>query len=305
MKSVADGAKDGVAAVPGAKLNYLGPPQPNPTTQSKMFRDVLSRKPDGVAIMPLQASLWVRALRDAESTGIPLIAFNEAAPKGAPVKTFVGINDREAADALLDTLKKKIGDTRGKIVLGNCIPGVATLDFRIRAFKQGIAKRFPRASVKGPFQTTTEPAENFSNWQRTMSANRDAVAFIGNCDSDGPGLIKAKRETGVKGETLTFDINLETLRGIKDGRMLAALGEAPYVRGYITMRLLAEAARDGEAVPEGFVNIRGELVTRGNVDEVLTREASLEATRRGFRPYLDDFFKNPAAKMEPLENVYN
>jgi len=305
MKTVGDGAEAGIAAVPGAKLTFTGPPAPDPTTETKMFRDVLATKPDGVAVMPLQASLWTRTLKDAASTGVPLLAFNEAPASPSPVKTFVGINDREAAESLLQTLQDKIGgDAKGQIVLGNCIPGVATLDFRIKAYKEGIKRLFPNATVKGPFQTTTEPRANFDNWVKAMASTRDALAFIGNCDSDGPGLVKAKQETGVKGELMTFDIDLEALRGIKAGTMLAALGEAPYVRGYISARLLAESAKTGKPVPEGFVNIKGEIVTAENVDDVLAREATPAATKAAYQPYLDRFFQDPAAAIEPMTNVY-
>jgi ribose transport system substrate-binding protein len=305
MKTVGDGAKDGVAAVPGAKLTFTGPPAPDPTTETKMFRDILATKPAGVAVMPLQASLWTRTLKDASGTGIPLVAFNEAPAQPSPVQTFVGINDREAADGLLEKLQQKIGaDAKGAIVLGNCIPGVATLDFRIKAYKEGIARLFPNASVKGPIQTGTEPRANFDAWTKAMAANRDALAFIGNCDSDGPGLVKAKQEMKVKGELLTFDIDLEALRGIKAGTMLAALGEAPYVRGYISMRLLADAAKTGKPLPKGFVNIKGEIITSENVDATLAREASPAAMAAAYKPYLDKFFQDPAAQIEPLTNVY-
>jgi len=305
MKTVSDGAKDGTKAVSGASLKYVGPPAPNPTTEIQLLQNVLSTKPAGVAVMPLQASVWNRALSDAGKTGIPLLAFNEAPKQPSPVKTFVGINDRQAAYSLLLELRKKVGaNARGSIVLGNCIPGVATLDFRITAFKQGIAKYLPNAKVVGPIETTTEPTKNLAAWQGAMGANRDALAFIGNCDSDGPGLVKAKKESGVKGELLTFDINLESVRGIKDGTMLAALGEAPYVRGYISARLLAETAKKGTTLPKGFVNIKGELVTKSNASRVLTRESSLANTRKAYKQYLTTFFKNPAAQMEPLSNVY-
>lgn len=305
MQTLQEGAKDGVAAVPGMSFTYTGPPQPNPTTQIKMFRDALATRPVALAVMPTQATLWNRPLSDATAKGIPTITFNEAPPEGSPVKTYVGIDERTSIVSLLEALKKKIGaQAKGTIVIGTCVPGIATLDFRTKAYKQEIAKRFPGVRVKGPVNTTTEPSKNFSNWQQAMSANRDALAFLGNCDADGPGLIKAKKQTGVQGQILTVDTSEEILAGIKDGTMLAALAEAPYLRGYVTTRLVADAAKSGKPVPEGFVDVTGEIVDASNIDTVAKRESSIAGLRQGYKQFIDDFFKDPAARIKPLTEVY-
>jgi ribose transport system substrate-binding protein len=286
----------------GAELTYVGPPAPDPSAEQKMFNDVLSTDPDGIAVFPLQSSLWNRTISDAASQGVNMVAFNEAMPKGSALNTLVGIDDREAVEELLDELEKVEPEPEGKIVLGTCVPGIATLDFITEVQEEEIAKRWPKVEIVGPIESTTEPSKSAAAWSAAMQANRDAVAFLGNCGADGPGLTKAKKETGVKGYAMAFD--LEALPGIKGGQILATVNERPWVRGYLAAGLLAEAAENGTTVPEGFVNVEPEIVNSDNVEEVIERESSPASREEAYTPYVEEFFADPEAAIEPVSRIY-
>jgi simple sugar transport system substrate-binding protein len=76
----------------------------------------------------------------------------------------------------------------------------------------------------------------------------------------------------------TFDLSPDVLTAVRDGKLLFAVDQQPYLQGYLPIALLAERARHllmparGELIPTG-----PQFVTRANAARVLA------LSRRGFR----------------------
>ncbi len=301
---VADGGKDAAAARSGVKLDIIGPAAPDPQNAIKEFQDVLRTKPDGVAVQPLPAELWIRPIKEALDKTI-LIGHNVGPDPAAGLKTYVGINEFEGTQLIVDKVVEELGsDAKGEIVLGNCIPGVAPLDSRIDAYKAELGKAMPNVTIDGPFETTTEPTKSYGTWVSIVKSHPGALAFLGNCDTDGTSLAKVKKEVPGDYVTATYDINPEALQAIKAGDMLAALDEAPYLRGVYSVGLLADAAQGIRPMPEGFVDIPGLLVTADNIDEVLAKEESPATQKAYYADRIKEFFADPQAQIRPIEDLY-
>jgi ABC-type sugar transport system substrate-binding protein len=308
MQEVALGSGDAADAL-GAELTVTGPPAPNPTEGVSMLRNVVAQGVDGVTIMPLPADLWTKGFEEAaEQTNVNAInTLPVEGTKGSD--TYIGNNESESATALMEYLATLIpADATGEIVLGNCIPGVASLDSRIAGYVSFIEQNLPGVEVVGPINSTTDAGENLANWKQAYFANPDALAFIGNCDTDGPSLSRMKAENPGDYLTAGFDINPATLTGIQDGNLTVAIDETPYVRGYVATAALIQEAQGGDPIV-GFINVHGELITEENVAEVIERQASEDSIRAGFADVIAAFFADPAGStglltLEPFENAY-
>lgn len=308
MQEVSVGSQDAADEL-GGTLTITGPPAPNPTVGVNELAQVVAQGMAGVTIMPLPATLWSKGVSDAAAkTKVNTInTLPVQGIKGA--ETYVGINDAEASTALLDHLFTTLGSSpSGDIVLGTCIPGVSALDTRTATYISYLKAKAPNVKVIGPITTTTDPSKNLSTWQQAYAAHPNALAYIGNCDNDGPSLGRMHQQHPGKYLTATFDVDPSSLTSIKGGSLTAAIDESPYARGYLATAALILQAQGKPAII-GFVNVKGVLVTKANVDAIIAREATPGTIRAGFAGPLKTFLAHPNTSggpvaVEPISNAY-
>lgn len=308
MQEVALGSKDAASAL-GATLTVTGPPAPNPTVGVNELNQVVKQGVAGVTIFPLPASLWSKAISAAaSSTKVNIV--NDPAVQGIKgSETYIGNNSAEASRELLDAVFAKLpANPSGEIVLGSCIPGVSSLDTRSATYASYIREKLPNVKVIGPMATTTDPAKNLSNWTNIYNAHPNALAYVGNCDSDGPSLVRMHQQHKGNYQTATFDVNPSTLEGIKNGELSFAIDESPYARGYIATAALVLAAQGKPAIT-GFVNIKGVLVKQDNAASIISREVNPKTIKAGFAPLVQAFLSHPTVTtgpvvLEPIARAY-
>lgn len=288
----------------------MPPPGLNPTIAQKQVADMLAQRPDALGIAPLPASQWRRTLttvnEQVEHVLAPLIKPADTPDQvdDALIDTYVGINDvalgREALKATIEAAG--LGpDTTGTALLGQCVPGNSgTLYERRLGFEQALEQELPnvRAQV---FDSKPTPQENTNAWESILNANRDPVLAIGTCDIDGASLFQLKRRSGADFPVGALEAPPDTIRGLKDGSIDAAVAVNWWLSGYTSVRLLAEAARGGD-IPEGWIDTGFTLLNRDNADEIEERDASPAAAARWYAPKVEELFSNLQAK--PLEDAW-
>jgi simple sugar transport system substrate-binding protein len=100
----------------------------------------------------------------------------------------------------------------------------------------------------------------------------------------GPGgaapALAALSASGLRGRitVATFDLSPDVLEAVRDGRLLFAVDQQPYLQGYLPIMLLAERARHGLFPARGELIPTGpQFVTAHNAGRVIA------LSRRGFR----------------------
>ncbi|BEP13428.1 hypothetical protein acdb102_17390 [Acidothermaceae bacterium B102] len=308
MQEVSQGSKDAAAAL-GATLIVTGPPAPNPTVGINELAQVVKQGIAGVTIFPLPSSLWSKAISSAAASTKVNIT-NDVAAQGIPgSETYIGNNTAEASRMLIDGIISKLpANPSGEIVLGSCIPGVSSLDIRIKTYQSYLKQKLPNVKIVGPITTTTDPAKNLGAWTNAFNAHSKALAYIGNCDSDGPSLVRLRQQHPGTYASGTFDVNPSTLTGLRDGDMSYAVDEEPYARGYIATSLLIMQAQGKPAIT-GFINIKGALIGKDNAASVITREATPATRKAGFDAAVKAYLASPQATtgdilLEPIARAY-
>jgi len=305
--ATSDGGKDGAKAA-GASLTITGPPTIDPTTALKNFSDLAATKPNGVVVFPIPADLWAKPLRDAQAKGIKIAAIHVPLPTSSKVPLYVGMREKEAASKLAEVVAKKLGKSaKGEIVLGIGPAGEPVNENRILGYKETLKRLLPNVKVTGPLTTGNEPTANRAAWTQIFNRYPDALAYLGTTDQDSGSLAYLKRTRG--GDTLVgaFDPSKANgaLQAIASGRMLAAVGQQPYIRGYIATRVLGEASKAGVPVPKGWFDTGIEIVTKSNVTAIGKRDASLAATRSYYKARIAKWFGKGLSglPLKPLKDV--
>jgi ABC-type sugar transport system substrate-binding protein len=206
-----------------------------------------------------------RGLNDIVDSGVPVVQYNLI---GASVKApYVGERSTESGRILGRMILEKLGgpSAKGKVIIGNCFPGLASLENRGKGVEASL-KAAPGIKVLGPFDVKVSAVENYNHWEQLYAANPDAVAMIGLCAPDVASLGKLNASVGDKFIAGGYDLTEQNLKAIKDGHAYVTLGQSAYVQGYLPVALLVNAIRSKSKLPPGFLNAGTQVVTAQNVD---------------------------------------
>lgn len=249
----------------GADFHWQGPPGLNPPVQVKMLQDEVAAGTKGIVLMQYPPDLFNAPIRQATQQGVTVVTTNVPAPD-SEATTHVGPAKVELGVAEGRVLAKLLGPkAKGYIVPGICVPGLDVLIAPFTGLQSVLKKLTPGVVMKKALNVTGDPATNFTAWQRIITQNPKALAFVGNCDQDAPNLIKIKQS--VRGKFLIGDTSgdsVANLKAVQAGTMNVMTTQTGFVSGYIAMKLVLDKLVKGKDVPEGWFDSGIETITPAN-----------------------------------------
>jgi ABC-type sugar transport system substrate-binding protein len=281
----------------GAQFQGGGPAMFDTTAEVSNFQDFVLGGAKAIVVVAYPSDFWIRIIDDAVKKGVKVSTFDVPSPASLQsLHTAPKLQD--LGSAMADVLADKLGaEAQGNIVAGICIPGLDVLEARVTGFKQRIAKRLPHVRVEGPFDVKFDQTENYSQWRSTVDAHPGGIAYVGFCENDLPSLVRIKAaDKSAKYEIASIGVNPDGLKGIADGVALAAIGQKPFMQGYVAMRGMLQPMAEGKEVPRGWIDVGPEVITAKNVKAISEREESLakgpEATRQFYAGEIDTIFSD-------------
>ncbi len=297
---IKQGAED-AARAESVSVDVVGPAGFSATSDAiAMFEGMTQKKVNGLVVVPMPGEVWVTPIRQATEAGIPVLTANVTSP-GSTATAWFG-QDEYASGVILATELRKFlaaeNRLEGRIIVGMCAPGVGVLVERYQGFKQGMTGT--KYQISEPFDVNTENTANYGAWENLAAANPNIVAIVGLCSMDLPNLAKLKVRT--KGQWLIggYDLGRETLDAVKAGTVQVVVGQHPYLQGYLPVVALARHLRDQQPLPQGWVDIGTEVVTRDNVDAVYGRETDEKKQTQWYADYVVKHFADLNALAKPL-----
>jgi ABC-type sugar transport system substrate-binding protein len=303
MVEMAMGARAAARDTPGVSFTAVAPPGAgmDGSAEVTLFQAALKSKADGIALQTSSVDLFIEPLRQARSSGIPLVAVDTPPPPGGGVPTYVGNSNFEVGQLLATKVLERIpASATGELVIGNAIPGLPVLDQRVIGMLQVIRLQRPALQVVGPFNSHIVPAENLDAWRAEVSQHPNAVAYVAPSDLDAVSLAQIQRETGRRLLVGACDLEQAALQGIRDGLVYTLVSPEHWLKGYIAVRVLAQHAQSGKALPQGWWNPGALLVSQSNVDEVLARQQDEASRSLWFRPRLEKQFSDQSHYVKPM-----
>lgn len=293
-----DGAR-AAAEECGAKDFISGGPQ-NFDAQATVaaFQDAVIAGADAVVVVAFPEEFWIRPIDEAVKDGVVVSTYDVQSPASL-VSVHTAPKQKDQGRAMAEVLAEAMGgtDAQGEVVIGICLPGLYLIEQRIVGFKEKMAELAPNVELIGPLDVAFDQTENYSRWQDVIANYPDAEAYVGYCENDLPSLVRIK-ETDPEAEYFigSIGINPDGLQGIKDGVALVAIGQKPFMQGYVAMRAMLQSMATGTEVPRGWIDVRPEVVTAENVDAVMAREESLASgtaeTQAYYQAEIDAIFSD-------------
>ena len=297
---IKQGAED-AARAEGVIVDVVGPASFSTTTEAiAMFEGMTQKQVSGLVVVPMPGEVWVTPIRQATEAGIPVLTANVTSP-GSTATAWFGQDEYASGMILATELRKFLAAQNkheGRIIVGICAPGVGVLVERYEGFKKGMSGT--KYQISDPFDVNTENTANYGAWENLAGANPGVVAMVGLCSMDMPNLAKLKERA--KGQWLIggYDLGRETLDAVKAGTVQVVVGQHPYLQGYLPVVALARQLRNQQPLPQGWIDVGTEVVTRDKVDAIYGRETDAAKQIQWYAEYVGKHFADLNAVAKPL-----
>lgn len=312
IEQIIDGARAAADDL-GVELRVGGPEGGDPEAQLQAAQDFVAAGVDGLAASVPGESMAI-GLNEIIASGIPVVQFNLLSTTvNAP---YVGERSVESGRILGNHVLELLGgeSAEGKVIIGNCFPGFPVLENRAAGVQEALGAA-EGLEILGPFDVKVSATENYAAWEALLAANPDADALVGLCAPDIASLGQLQAANpDVDFVAGGYDLTAENLAQIEAGRADVALGQTPFMQGYLPVYMLVDSIRNGIDLSDGgFIDAGTEIVTADEVIEPyglppLTFEeleeiaADPHAAREYYQPLVDTIIVNWQQHLEPIEN---
>src|SRR5579872_6241455 len=283
------GAKDAGDDL-GVDVQIVGPSDLEATKTIALFEGMVQQKKDGLAVVPVPGSQWVKPIKEATGAGIPVMTANSIS-EGSTASAWVGQDEYQSGVILAEQMRKQLdaqGKKSGTILVGICAPQMAVLQDRYRGFKKGMEGS--AFTVNDAKDVTVPNTTNYSRWESLATATPGMVAAVGLCSMDIPNLYKLKQRNKATWLIGGYDLNKDTLDSVKNGTCQVTLGQHPYLQGYLPVLALVRHIRDKKPMPQGWLDVTTEVVTKENVDTVSPREHDPATEKKWYADFIAKHF---------------
>jgi ABC-type sugar transport system substrate-binding protein len=231
--------------------------------QINLIESMISQGVKGIAITPVSPEL-VPALNKAVAAGVKVVLMDNDIPSWKEKSAVVATNNLEGgklAGKWLAT-KLKAGD---KIAVLEGVPGVPSLDDRVKGMIEGLGGLEVKVVGKAPTNCTRELG--VSGAEDLLTANPGVAGIYAACGPPALGAIQAIAHSGSKQHIILvgFDALPEEIKEIKAGREDASVAQFPKKIGELGVATLIQVIK-GESVP-AFVDTGTAIVTQENVKD--------------------------------------
>jgi simple sugar transport system substrate-binding protein len=265
---VANGAGDAASEL-GVRLEYQAPPSFDMVRMSQLIDAAVASRPSALAISVPDPDALASSVKAAVAAGIPGLSVNsgDAAWERLGFLGHIGQTEYEAGRAAGERLAA--GGAK-RVLCVNHEVGNVSLDTRCRGLGDGLEPSGATMQVLGVSLADPEDAAQRIKGALARDAAVNGMLML------GPGgaapALAALRETGRLGKIAvgTFDLTPEVLAGVRDGQLLFAIDQQPYLQGYLAVVLLTKYL-ETKAMPGGGQIIRTgpSFVTKENAADVI------------------------------------
>jgi ribose transport system substrate-binding protein len=269
----------------GVTARSVGPDNYDPQAALAELQKAVAAKPAGILISVSDAAVLTPGINAAVDAGIPVITVDSDAA-GSRRLYFIGTNNLEAGRLGGRRVVEKLGG-KGNVVFFT-ITGQPNTEERLKGFKDVFATR-PGINIVEVNDVKGETALAFDRTQQLLAQTgaKKINAFVCLESASGEMVAEAVKRSGDASRiVVAWDVNPETLNGIKQGVIDATIAQKPFTMGYIGLKVLDEIfhsppaqfskdySSDVFAPYPAFIDTGTSLVDKSNVDLYLSAAAA-------------------------------
>ncbi len=263
----------------------VGPENYDPQAELAELQKAVSAKPAGILISVADVSVLGPGIDAAVSAGIPVVTIDSDAV-GTKRLYFIGTNNLEAGRLGGHRVVEKLGGA-GNVVFFT-LSGQPNMEERLKGFKDVLSTR-PNIHIADVIDIKSDARAAFDKTQEMMALTgpKKIDAFICLESASGKMVSDAiKRSNTTDRLVVAWDVNQDTLDGIKAGTINATIAQKPFTMGYVGLKSLDEIfhappssltkdySADAFSPYPDFVDTGTSLVDQKNVDLYISSAAA-------------------------------
>jgi ribose transport system substrate-binding protein len=264
------------AALFKVTAKVVGPDSYDPKAELTELHNAIAAKPSGILISVADSSVLQPEIDAAVAAGIPVITMDSDAP-GSRRLFFIGTNNLEAGQLGGKRIIEKLGG-KGNVVFFT-LGGQPNTEERLKGFKDELSARpdikiVDVVDIKGDSRNAFDKAQE----DLALTGPKKIDAFVCLEASSGKTVADAIKRAGGGRELVAFDVDQDTLDGIKSGTIDATIAQKPFTMGWVGLKSLDDVfhyppkqlgkdyAVDSFSTYPVFVDTGTSLVDQSNVD---------------------------------------
>jgi ribose transport system substrate-binding protein len=264
------------AALFKVTAKVVGPDSYDPKAELTELHNAIAAKPSGILISVADSALLQPEIDAAVAAGIPVITMDSDAP-GSRRLFFIGTNNLEAGQLGGKRIIEKLGG-KGNVVFFT-LGGQPNTEERLKGFKDVLSARpdikiVDVVDIKGDNRNAFDKAQE----DLALTGPKKIDAFVCLEASSGKTVADAIKRAGGGRELVAFDVDQDTLDGIKSGTIDATIAQKPFTMGWVGLKSLDDVfhyppkqlgkdyAVDSFSTYPVFVDTGTSLVDQSNVD---------------------------------------
>jgi simple sugar transport system substrate-binding protein len=252
----------------GAVVRYRAPDSFSIPTMKRYIEEAIADHPDGLVVSLPDVKALAPTIKKAVQAGIATITINSGSDQFKPLGVLAHIGQPEYEAGRKSGERMAQAGVRDALCV-NQEAGNKGLDERCRGLRDALNK------VGGSVRSLSVPLQDPPTAQRRMAAALTAGHVDGILTLGPGGAAPAIAAVNASGQArkitlATFDLSPEVLADVRDGKILFAVDQQPYLQGFLPVILLSERTRhqvfpgQGELIPTG-----PDFVTKENAAAVI------------------------------------
>jgi ribose transport system substrate-binding protein len=262
----------------------VGPDNYDPQAELDALKQAVAAKPGGILISVADAALLQPEIDAAIAAGIPVITLDSDAAASHRL-FFIGTNNLEAGRLGGRRVVEKLGG-KGNVVFFT-ISGQPNTEERLKGFKDVFAGKpginiVDVVDIKGDARAAFDKAQQFL----ALTGPKKIDAFVCLESASGKVVADAVKRSSDSRLLVAWDVDQDTLDGIKAGTIDSTVAQKPFTMGYVGLRALDQIyhdppmqltkdfANDSFSPFPVFVDTGTSLVDKSNVDAYIASAAA-------------------------------
>jgi ribose transport system substrate-binding protein len=265
-------------------VRVVGPESYDPQAELVELQNAIAAKPAGILISVADAAVLQPGIDAAINAGIPVITMDSDAAKSHRLY-FIGTNNLEAGRLGGRRVAEKLNG-KGNVIFFT-IAGQPNTEERLKGFKDVFASK-PEIKIVDVVDIKGDARTAFDKTQELMALTgpKKIDAFVCLESASGKPVSDAVKRSNVADRlVVAWDVDQDTLDGIKAGTIDSTITQKPFTMGYIGLKALDEIYHappkqlnkdysvDSFSPYPFFVDTGTSLVDKSNVDQYIASAA--------------------------------
>ncbi|MEN3010644.1 MAG: sugar ABC transporter substrate-binding protein [Candidatus Bipolaricaulaceae bacterium] len=264
---VIQGAQD-AAKLLGVTVHYVGLERWDLMLLKSNLEAAILAKPDGIILTITSYKVLDEPARKAIAQGIPIIAVNVPDPRPLgeriPYLAYIGQDEFQAGKAMAERVVREFVPKAAVVMITE--PGHVGLEARTAGIKSVLEPLGVKVDV---LDVTVDPAQHEPILESYLIGHPEVDMVFALGPTDAWAAISLVKRLGKVGQIklATIDVDARIAQAIKDGVMICAVAQQPYMQGFLPVVWLYLHKKVGFIPPD--VPTGPAVIDKTNVDTVL------------------------------------